>query len=662
MNEQKIFHNVKELLDSCVQKLNEKDIGKTGGNVALHPTVLVFVGNKSKKYVQNVKKILDDNWNNTRFLQYLHVVKQDEKWSCNTISTDVSHQGITWESLCSECGQGMDEAILKMLETDERIFADKSRIKMEFILDSTEEYGKEYYDLIMEIGNSFHAENLKTLFLMIDQRYGLDRVVRSENLLRYIIGREMDNGQAQNRKLGTTYLISNYLESGDILGDSKLYLNYRLVANIILLGGNRNSDSHYVTNLYNGIKTVAYALVTKPTNAIAAVSLVELLKQMYENDKRQLERELSEKDIKERMGIESSNGFAFAEEWFRKEIQENLPESNALQYLPFESEKAFREIQNMDSISSDLVDDYTYGAWSAFLQKQYIGVLRKNWQEDVEYRIIRAKIRSIIQWAFSYFELLKLANKKEEVYQIIRMPYQYGGTGNKGGFSDKLQKIALYEVKKSFYEKLKELIVEEFDFLFDAARRFQSDYQMCIEEIERESVVLYSEIETTSMDNIRSVYSDQVKRYIEHNKKDNATESAFPGIFNITGNKEDILRETWNVFLELIDNDIYSYDFEHEVDFRMNSMNEIKRKNFTDELQKVLNGSIRLKSIINVPMKKSICFYMVNANANYAKELAEADGYGKEYMLFGLNRTDCVEQIEIHNITNPENLHVYMQE
>ena len=79
-----------------------------------------------------------------------------------------------------------------------------------------------------------------------------------------------------------------------MLGEKRLYENYRLIADIILLGGNRGSTASFKTNLYNGIKTVSYALVTKPTDEIAEVTLQVLLQQIYEEDKKAFSGNLTE--------------------------------------------------------------------------------------------------------------------------------------------------------------------------------------------------------------------------------------------------------------------------------------------------------------------------------------------------------------------------------
>ena len=86
-------------------------------------------------------------------------------------------------------------------------------------------------------------------------------------------------------------------------------------------------------------------------------------------------------------------------------------------------------------------------------------------------------------------------------------------------------------------------------------------------------------------------------------------------------------------------------------------MDEKQRHAFVEkELRKKLAGSRRLKNSIEMPMTKAGCFYMVHASADYAKTLQQAD-HG-EYLLFDLNRTDCIEQLEIYDILKPQQLHL----
>ena len=65
------LQNGRQLLTRCIDLLNENQRGETGGHTALHPTVVVMLGEKCAGRVQDVKRVLDDNWKNARYLKYL---------------------------------------------------------------------------------------------------------------------------------------------------------------------------------------------------------------------------------------------------------------------------------------------------------------------------------------------------------------------------------------------------------------------------------------------------------------------------------------------------------------------------------------------------------------------------------------------------------------
>ena len=43
---QKEMENGRKLLNACIEKMQENRSGKTGGNLALYPVLLVFLGEK----------------------------------------------------------------------------------------------------------------------------------------------------------------------------------------------------------------------------------------------------------------------------------------------------------------------------------------------------------------------------------------------------------------------------------------------------------------------------------------------------------------------------------------------------------------------------------------------------------------------------------------
>lgn len=651
MAEEKVFHNSKELLESCFERLSENQSGEVGGNVAKYPTVVVMLGEKSRAYTKYIKSTLDDNWNNSGFLQYVGIVKKGDSWECVRLAQAGRKREFTWENASGEPDEIVSKAIVEMLEQDERIFKDKSSIKMEFVMDATEEDGESYYDLYLRLKNGLHSADLKTFYLMLDQKPEGGKNEKSDHMLQYVLRNRNNPGT----NCGTTYLLSNYLDSGSILGENKIWQNYRLVADIILLGGNRTSagDSGYVTNLYNGIKTASYALVTKPTDEIAAVSLQALLEEMYQQEEAHHDVELTDKEIRERLDIKATHGFGFAEEIFREKILKQLPSAGDLRYLPFRSEKDLREMQKADQVSARMADSYTMGMWSLFQQEKYIDVAQRFLEDEEELRSLYREIQDRLHGAFSLFEARKLTGRRDLIRQLLLEDLRFDGVSARSDYTEKLHRSAVYECKKYFYDRVKQIMAEEFDRLLDQTKQYEDLYARCRREVRQERIVTGDEDKS-----IEKTYAGEVKRYVEKRQKINSRESAFPEVFDARSGQEDMLSAVRDVFSDLIREEIFNYDFEKELDFRMSSMTDVNRQVYvTQELQRALSGSVRLKNLTSV-MTKMSCFYLINDSADYAKQLARQEGHGRDFMLFNLNRTDCIEQIEIYNITKPENLHL----
>lgn len=637
------FRNGNDLLECCTRKLNECQYGKTGGNVALYPTVVIFMGEKSREYVRYIKNTLDDNWNNARFLQYLNVWKTENSFKCVSLSETKEFSNCIWRNKndAEDFDELLNKSIVKLLETDEKIFADRTRVKIEFVLDATEKDNIPYYDLFRGTNSELYANDLKTLYLMIDQKPEDDKAKNSDRVLQYMVN-DPERGRS------TIYLLSNYLQSGQMLGANKIWQNYRLVANIILLGGNRKGVSVYADNIYNGIKTVSYALVTKPTDEIAAISLQVLLSGMYEAERKNTSLDLSEKDIGERLGIDNYNGMKFAETIFREKIEKLFPIENNLQYLPFESEQTYKEAMKADQTGLKELDRMTMGAASAYISQHYVGKVEIYFREEEE--ILRSDIRKLLRKAFCYFEFLKLDQMRQELKDIITAEYYYAGSG-KEGFTGQVHRIAAYESRKFFYGRIKDIVWQELSKLVDDSLCFRIFYEQCEEEVRQERIITGDESES-----VEKVYGSIVREFIQNRYN---SKEGFGKVFVADAKKEELLEAVWDAFLDLLKNEVYSYDFEREVDSRMDQMNDEERHIFVArELKKKLDGSVRLKNPIQIPMLKTSCFYMVNEKAEYAANLKNAEGNGRDYQLFNLNRTDCIEQLELYNIMKPELIHL----
>ncbi|MFR7769617.1 MAG: hypothetical protein ACLU2W_04390 [Waltera sp.] len=648
---QQSFRNGKELLEHCVRTLNANQRGESGGNVALYPVLVIMLGEKCAEHVKYIKRTLDDNWNNARFLKYLKVVKRGDTWQASLIDSSEDYEQCEWGSEAAEFQEAMNKAVVEMLEADEKIFLERNFVKMEYVLDATEEDGREYYDLFQTTQNELYTGELKTLYLMLDQRPKDGNVRKSDELLQYIKSKRKDNAE-------TIYLLSNFLKAGSMLGEKRLFENYRLIADIILLGGNRGGEASFKTNLYNGIKTVSYALVTKPTDEIAEVTLQELLEQIYEEDKKAFSGRMTEKEIRERIEIDHNNGMEMGEDIFRGELENQFPDRNSFCYLPFRSEKEGKAALGDAGISERELNAITYGAYGSFVRKYFEEPVEKLFAQKEKLEEYRMRIKAHIGEKFGYFELLDLDQQRDVLQRILGEEYLTSGVGKYADFQGILFQQAVFESRKTFYGKIKQLYWEELEKQIDAAKRLEEYYQECLKEIQREMIVTGEESES-----VKKTYADLVKEYVGSHRRVNERKTAFPEIFRAENTKEELLAAFWNVFRDMIRIEAYSYDFEKEVDLRMGNTNEIGRNQLvTQELKKQLDGSIRLKNIIDLAMVKVSCYYLISENAKYASNLRQSDSNGRDYTLFGLNRTDSIEQMEIYNISNPELIRLTREE
>jgi len=645
-NIQEKFCNGKELLEGCIRKLNENQQGETGGNVALYPIVIIMMGNKCKDFVKYIKNTLDENWNNASFLQYLNVVKTGGKWKGYFLQDADTVNTCVWEYDNNGWEMVLDNAVVKMLETEEKIFSNRTSVKLEFFLDATEDNSIEYFELFRQTSNSMCSNELKTLYLMLDQRPGDVHVGASHKLLQDMVKDNVLTGSQ------TVYLLSNYLNSGQMLGDNNIWQNYRLAANLVLLGGNKNDSGRVIQNLFHGFKTVSYALVTKPTDEIAAVSIQTLLHELYASEENKLSHELSANEIKEKLQMDQYNGILYLEELFNKRIKVKFPRETDWKYLPFGSVQEYRKIQKDGIVTLEMADNATFQAATGFMQKHYIEPARIFFEDNNEIMQCREKISLMLMKNFNYFEILYLSEHHSELNEMAGSEYHFAGTAGRDNFCKILHNLGIYESKCIFYKYAKQLVIEELELLIESAQNFKETYIKCEKEIEQQRFVTGDESKS-----IEKFYSETVKKYVEQKQHFNNSIPAFPEVFCVSNTKEGLLQSLWDEYLGLIKDNVYNCDFEQELDNRMNKVNENGRHKFvSEELKKKLKGSVRIKNSIEIPMAKAGCYYLVNANAGYARTLEAAEG--KEYVLFDLNRTDCIEQLEIYNITNPRLLHL----
>lgn len=96
-----------------------------------------------------------------------------------------------------------------------------------------EDGAEEYFDLMLQPGLSSRYNLVKIIFIMLGESEK-DKRQRICKFLGYIT----EKRKSTKSEFGAVYLRSNYLKDGNVLLDYRMSLNYRLAADLILLGGN----------------------------------------------------------------------------------------------------------------------------------------------------------------------------------------------------------------------------------------------------------------------------------------------------------------------------------------------------------------------------------------------------------------------------------------
>lgn len=623
----------RELIRDCTRLLTVKQHKDSGSNRALYPVILVFFGEETQQYKTAVQDTLEDNWNNAKFLKYLGVTKKADGFFCRDLTSGAESRDT--ESF-------LEQAVVEMLATDEYVFENKNRIKFEFILRGEDEEAESYYHFMLDMNQSHSYSVLKTLYLMMDESEK-EKKLRTRRLLAYMTASRAENAS----RLGTVYLLSNYLKNGSMLMNSRLLLNYRLVADIILLGGNRGEDGQKarVQSVYQNdcLKTAAYALVEKPIRNIAIVSLLALMEKLAKQGEQtygQLpgrEFVLGE-DLKKRMGIQPGR-IDCLEEIYQQEISRNLPRAEEISFLAYLSEKDEKETRREKQVSWNVMDARTGGNWTLYYEENYRKPLEKK-LKDPEFR---EKCRSQIlkEWKekITYQDALYGLEDGEVLRAVQELsvisPARVGET-----VEETMHFKAAAELKKLFYEEMKPLVAELIGWFARTAAHLKNNYDGLVAEIRQEDID-----DRAQKKNIQKYYGTVVDAFL---KKDG--DRCMKEVFQLEYSQNQLAKAVEDLFQRLItENPVYGYSFEKELEERMDDASEQERLFMvTNELEQNIEGYGRLHwNQFTYTNQTRGTYYLVNRNADYARKLNDSS---PDYSLFHLNRADCIEKIAIYDL------------
>lgn len=622
----------KNLIKDCIKLLSVEQKRDTGNNRALYPVILVFFGAETEKFVSAVRETLEDNWNNAKFLKYLTITKTD--------------QGMTGydpkkEKESTDISAFIEDAVVEMLETDECVFDDKNRVKFEFFMCSEDENALDYYRFLTAKGDTNRYSVLKTLYLMMDESKGETRK-KTRELLAYIT----DHRQETKDELGTVYLLGNHLKNGSVLRHERLLLNYRLAADIILLGGNRGNDGQkaLVRTVYQNdcIKTAAYALVEKNIRNITLTSLGSLMegikKQIFINHD-SLEGQHIEyaDDLKKRLGI-GTDKIDCIEEIFKTDLIKMFPRAEELNYIPYLSEKDYKEVHKEKTVSWNSLNARTGGILDLFAKEAYEKPVEKLTEDEVFRE--KAMKRIYEEWIakMDYYDAvygIESENLVRDIKELKVVTAIQNGT-----LETRIHGQAMGQARVLFYEKMKEIILQVLDQIQKEGKLRRQFYEDICEEIKEED---FDDREQKK--SIQKYYGGLVEGFV---KKDRDLACRVLSIRNSCLEMSSAIKDAFKQLVR--ENSVYSYSFEQELEARLNQESAESRKLYvSNELESNIENYGRLHwNMFTYANQKRGIYYLINKNAEYAKKDLNPDS--PEYSIFHLNRTDCIEKVAIYDL------------
>ena len=644
----KSLNSGRELLYRSIDKLNEFGHGEVGGNVSKYPTVVVFMGSKSSEYFNQVKQPLDDNWNNAMHLEYLNVYLKGDDFVCRKLIRDEDDPSVAeWSEELDSFEEALNEAVVTMLGKGEKVFSDTSSMKFDFILDATEETGFELYNLYRDIKCHINLTKFKSLYLMIDQNPSYVKL--SDKLLQYVLHDEKLNSP-------NVYIISNQQKNKTMLLADRIWKNYRLIANLIILGGNKNfSGTNHALTI--GFKTVSYAIVPKPTDEIGEVSIDALLNKMYEMEQKRFSsvQPWTIQRFKERIGMGVDNSIASANDLLNRLMSNSSNfRAEAVLYLPYSTDRDLDDLQRERSYGLKVIDSRCFGAASAYINCVCKKPVIDYFEKDDRREAIREELRKFILSCFNFFELQQLKDIRGEILDCIIQP-----TIVKAAMPSDIVSAFDIQAKREtnmlFYTLYKEILAEVMKDIFNKIDAFDEIYSLIRREMKNERIGNGDEDPS-----IEKYYQTIVGEYIT-DKENYSSGLAFPKVFNPDLNKQELLDAIYDEYCEMVrDRRVYALDFEKEIKERSERLSDIEQQTFVkSELINQIEGSMRLNNIIEFQEMKLVTYYLINNKADYAARLKGDSGYSNgDYLLFNLNRTDCIEQLEIYSIPNTSLIHL----
>lgn len=625
--------NSKELVEKCSEQLNHIQQEEREGKMAEYPVIIFFFGEETFTHFINVKRVLDSNLANSSYLQYFHVYFEQENCKVENMLTKAQFSNIS---------EAVRAASVEALGTEDSVFGKKDHVFFECLLSTKEDNLDAYYEKYLEIEPSHSYEDIRTLYLMIDQ---IEK--EHEEKAQKII----DRIARQEDKFGTIYLLSNMLSSGGILREDRIWMNYRLVADIILLGNSRNAAadskggerSNYSSIIHGGIKTVAYIYMGKQIEDITRITLHCLMKQLYDKEWRECKKITGDEEltgeVSERLSI-TTDGMEELGRIFRDEIIRYMPGGSELQWLPWKDYKTYKREHRKKDKTLQLLDQQSCGVLGAYLRLNYEKKMKELMTTGFCGKI-KALFRGLLQQKFSFMEMLYCFDRLrwQDLQQNVKVKFSTAEAGGERVVAD-----TLLSLSGTVGKTAQEILKGEIDYFLGNAKSVSSRYKEIWDEVLRNQI---GDVQVG--EEMRLYYDNVVRSFLAEN---DVSSPFYPGTAI-----EEVLDKIAVVFSQLIAaQSVYQEPFEREMELRLqNKSAQEQRDILKRQVKDNIKGQGRLSVSYDYMENPDGEFCMIHENSIYKSCLGLEEPANKK-IVFDLNRRDCLEMIEIYALDRPERI------
>jgi len=627
--------NAKVLIKECTEILTRQQQEEQDGNMAQSPVILLFLGNVTHMHLEQVKTVLDANLKNSSFFQYLWVYYEEEVCHVVNIASGEHYKNVA---------DAIEASALSLLGTSEQVFKSKRDMYFECILSTLEVQSEKYYEEYLSLKESHNYNMIKTLYLMIDQQ---NRA--REERAQILIDRILETAKAQGNH-SNVYLLSNLLYDGSILMEDRIWQNYRLVADLILLGNTADSSNSgvYAGMVHDGIMTAAYSYIGKPLDDIAKISLYYLMEKIYEREAMTVQK-LTEEEMTERLRTKfeiGQVGIRPIEEIFQSQFQNKLPDARAFQWLPWKEKKSYKYFSRNKITDWQEVNSATCGVLDLYYQTYYEKMMTELLENAAFVEECRNKIKEFIQNKFSFFEILEEL-KTNQWREALQNTIIQSKLSNTSSWAEMLGSKAEFSLQQKFCQWAEELIEDCVRQLWENAEKTKNAYRDVMEEV-RKSQFHFNE----EKGHMEHFYENEVEQFLLSEEFLSKEKS-----FQAGSSLDEILERICSLFRIMVNQrSIYKEPFEREEAQRLGSMPEeersrIIRKRLSEDVSN--HGRIHLNYGYRENRSGSFC--LVNAKSVYMNELTEEQRRGG-FILFNLNRRDCLEMVELYKLPETERI------